>query len=283
MIVKKNNLLLSEERKAIVYDVFYTPSSKPKPLVIFSHGYKGFKDWGAWDLVAEAFAKSGFFFLKFNFSHNGGTASQPIDFPDLEAFGHNNFSIELDDLNRVIDFVISDNTYSPLINSEKISLIGHSRGGGIVLIKAEEDPRITSVVTWAGVSDFKARFQVETKEFANWQAAGITFIENSRTKQKMPHYFQFYKDFLDNEYRLTIKRAVQNLKKPQLIVHGSEDSTVLKKEALAMKKWNPDSQLEIINDADHTFGTIHPWEKPYIAEAMQKAVELTVAFLKSRC
>jgi pimeloyl-ACP methyl ester carboxylesterase len=280
MIVKKNNLLLSEERKAIVYDVFYMPSSKPKPLVIFSHGYKGFKDWGAWDLVAEAFAKSGFFFIKFNFSHNGGTASQPIDFPDLEAFGHNNFSIELDDLNRVIDFVISDNTYSPLINSEKISLIGHSRGGGVVLIKAEEDPRVNSVVTWAGVSDFKARFQVETQEFTNWQTSGITYIENSRTKQKMPHYFQFYKDFLENEYRLTIRRAVQNLKKPQLIIHGSEDATVLKKEALAMKKWNQNSQLEIINDADHTFGTTHPWEKPYIADYMQKAVELTVAFLK---
>ena len=280
MIVKKNNVLLSEEKKPIVYDVYYTPSSMPKPVVIFSHGYKGFKDWGAWDLVAEAFARAGFFFLKFNFSHNGGTVKQPIDFPDLEAFGHHNFRIELDDLNRVLDFITSNNTYSALINSVKINLIGHSRGGGIVLIKAEEDPRVSSVVSWAGVSDFKARFHIETEEFANWQATGITYIENGRTKQKMPHYLQFYKDFQENEPRLTISRAVRNLKKPQLIIHGSEDPTVSTKEAITMKQWNPASQLEIIIDAGHTFGAIHPWEKPNIAEDLQKAVDFTIAFLK---
>ena len=60
--------------------------SDSNPLIIFCHGYKGFKDWGAWNLMAEAFAKIGFCFIKFNFSHNGGTIEQPIDFPDLEAF-----------------------------------------------------------------------------------------------------------------------------------------------------------------------------------------------------
>jgi pimeloyl-ACP methyl ester carboxylesterase len=96
----------------------------------------------------------------------------------------------------------------------------------------------------------------------------------------MPHYLQFYKDFQENESRLTIKRAVINLKKPQLTIHGSEDPTVSIKEALAMKQWNPMSQLEIINGADHVFGSVHPWQKPYIAEDLQKAVDLTLAFLK---
>ena len=26
----------------------------------FAHGYKGYKDWGAWNLMAEKFAKNGF-------------------------------------------------------------------------------------------------------------------------------------------------------------------------------------------------------------------------------
>ena len=279
MIIKKNNILLSAEKKTIVYDVYYTPSSLPKPIVIFAHGYKGFKDWGAWNLVAEAFVKAGYFFLKFNFSHNGGTIEQPIDFPDLEAFANNNFSIELDDMDRAIDFITSENSYSQEINSEKINLIGHSRGGGIVLIKAEEDPRISSAVTWAGVSDFKARFQEGTKGFADWLASGVTFIENSRTKQKLPHYLQFYKDFQENEYRLTIKRAVMNLAKPQLIVHGSNDSTVSINEAIAMHKWNPASQLEIVDEADHVFSSIHPWREKYLPQNLQQAVNLTLTFL----
>ena len=117
MIFKKNEVLKAQEKKPIVYDVYFEPSSKPKPVVVFAHGYKGFKDWGAWELVAESFAKAGFFFLKFNFSHNGGTIEDPIDFPDLNAFATNNYSIELNDLNRVVDFITSDNRFSKEIDS----------------------------------------------------------------------------------------------------------------------------------------------------------------------
>jgi pimeloyl-ACP methyl ester carboxylesterase len=279
MIVKKNNILPSEAKKSIVYDVYFEPSSTTKPVVIFAHGYKGFKDWGAWDLVAETFAKAGFFFLKFNFSHNGGTIEQPIDFPDLEAFANNNYSIELDDMNRVVDYITSNNSFSKEINSEKISLIGHSRGGGIVLIHAEEDPRIRSVITWAGVSDFKARFKKGTNEFNNWLKSGVTYIENSRTKQQLPHYLQFYKDFKENEHRLTINRAVLNLSKPQLIIHGSDDFTVPINEAIAINKSNPASELEIINEADHVFGSRHPWIEKELPQNLQKAVNLTLTFL----
>ncbi|MFT4848010.1 MAG: pimeloyl-ACP methyl ester carboxylesterase [Sediminicola sp.] len=281
MIVKKNNLLLSEAKKPIIYDVYFEPSSGPKPVVIFAHGYKGFKDWGAWELVAETFAKAGFFFIKFNFSHNGGTIEQPIDFPDLEAFATNNYSIELDDLNRIVDFITSNNSFFKEINSEKINLIGHSRGGGIVLIHAEEDHRVGSVTTWAGVSDFKARFNKGTRVFDNWLKSGVTYIENSRTKQQLPHYLQFYKDFEKNEERLTIKRAVSHLSKPQLIIHGSDDTTVPIDEAIAVSTWNSESNLEIINGADHVFGSIHPWKEKNIPPNLQQAASYTITFLNN--
>jgi dienelactone hydrolase len=134
MTVKTNQVLQpkNKNQKPIVYDLYYKDSEQPLPVVIFAHGYKGFKDWGPWHLVAEAFADAGFCFIKFNFSHNGGTVEQPIDFPDLEAFAQNNYSIELDDLKRVIDFVESENGKS-LPKASTISLIGHSRGGGVCL------------------------------------------------------------------------------------------------------------------------------------------------------
>ena len=85
--------LVQEEvgKRPIVYDIYYKENQESElPTVLFCHGYKGFKDWGAWDLVAKAFAEAGFFFVKFNFSHNGGTVEQPIDFQDLKAFSDNN-------------------------------------------------------------------------------------------------------------------------------------------------------------------------------------------------
>ena len=153
-------------------------------MVIFCHGYKGFKDWGPWNLVAKAFAEAGFFFLKFNFSHNGGTIHNPIDFPDLEAFALNNYSKELEDLENIIQLVTNTEQFREEAQVSNISLIGHSRGGGVVLIKAEENELVKKVVTWAGVSDFKLRFQEGSESFKKWKETGRTFVETGVPNNK---------------------------------------------------------------------------------------------------
>ena len=280
MMINKNLLLPRKGKKTIVYDVFYKADNIPKPVVIFCHGYKGYKDWGAWNLVAERFAEEGCFFLKFNFSHNGGTPKNPIDFPDLEAFAQNNFTKELDDLEDIINFIFATDNFENEINSNTISLIAHSRGAGIILIKASEEPRIKNVITWAGVSDFKARFQIGSSQFNDWREKGITHIENSRTKQLMPHYFQFFQDFSANENRLTIKLAVKKLNIPLLVVQGSDDTTVIEAEASLLHQWSPKSELEIIKNGDHSFGTIHPWKERELPKDLHKVVEKSIAFLK---
>lgn len=279
MIQKENLILEGGNKRPILYDLYYKESTEPIPLVIFCHGYKGFKDWGAWHLVAEAFANAGFCFLKFNFSHNGGTIEQPIDFPDLDAFAENNFSHELDDLDRVLNSIENGNVnLSQEIST--ISLIGHSRGGGVVLIKGEEDNRIHKVVTWASVSDFKPRFQESSAEFESWKKNGVIYVENSRTMQQLPHNFQFYEDFKANEKRFTISRAVKNLKVPLLIIHGQDDTTVSIKEAQVMHSWNPLSSLKIIPDGDHVFGAKHPWVQNMMPSQLKKVVQGTIDFIK---
>ena len=47
------------------------------------------------------------------------------------------------------------------IDIQNITVIGHSRGGGISIIKASEDQRITKLITWASVSDYGSRFGSE--------------------------------------------------------------------------------------------------------------------------
>lgn len=280
MMINKNLLLPRKDKKTIAYDVFYKADNTRKPVVIFCHGYKGYKDWGAWNLVAESFAEEGYFFLKFNFSHNGGTPNNPIDFPDLEAFAQNNFSKELDDLEDILNFISTTDNFGNELNQNHISLIAHSRAAGIILIKASEEPRVKNVITWAGVSDFKARFQIGSSQFNDWKEKGITYIENSRTKQLMPHYFQFFQDFSANENRLTIKLAVKKLNIPLLVLQGSDDTTVIEAEASLLHQWSPKSELEIIKNGDHSFGTIHPWEESELPKDLHKVVEKSIAFLK---
>ena len=189
-------IIQGKHDKSILIDSKYLENGTKKPIILFCHGYKGFKDWGAWNLMAEKFANSGFFFIKFNFSYNGGTMEEPIDFPDLEAFGHNNYTKELEDLEAVIDWVLLNETIKKEADTGNINLLGHSRGGGIVLIKAEEDNRIKKVISLAGVSDYKVRFP-QGIALNNWKKDGVYFAENGRTKQQMPHYFQFFTDFIN--------------------------------------------------------------------------------------
>ncbi|MFD2724880.1 alpha/beta hydrolase family protein [Hyunsoonleella rubra] len=278
MTITRNIILEGKHQKPILTDVFYNANGEQKPVVVFCHGYKGFKDWGAWDLMAKAFANSGFFFVKFNFSHNGGTVQQPIDFPDLQAFGNNNYSKELDDLSSVIDWISENEAYSKEIDLKNMTLIGHSRGGGIVTITAEEDNRITKVISLAGVSDYGSRYPMNT-DIAQWKKDGVVYVVNGRTKQQMPHYYQFYEDFIKNEEHLTIECAVSNLNIPYLIIHGDNDTSVLIDEAYHLHKWNPSSKLEIIKGADHVFNTKHPWKQGSISKELDKVVLIIKDFI----
>ena len=276
-----NNIILEGKyHKPIVTDIFYKENNIPKPIIIFCHGYKGFKDWGAWSLMAEAYANAGFFFIKFNFSHNGGTAEQPIDFPDLDAFGNNNYTKELDDLETVIDWIFNHSDFKNEVNINSINLIGHSRAGGIVTIKAEEDSRIKKVITLAGVSDFGTRSST-VGDLEQWKKDGVKYVLNGRTKQQMPHFYQFYEDFKQNEERLTIKRAVQNLTIPHLIIHGDNDTSIFIDEAKNLHSWNSKSEFVIIEEADHVFGAKHPWIEKEIPKKLEEATNLCISFLNN--
>ena len=274
----KNIVIEGQNQKPIVLDVFAKQNSQAKPVLIFCHGYKGFKDWGAWDMMAEMFKEAGFFFVKFNFSHNGGTVEQPIDFPDLVAFGNNNYSKELDDLKAVLDWVFTEPSLQREVNLQDVSLMGHSRGGGIVAIKAEEDVRVKKLISLAGVCDFGKR-TATIGDLDQWKKEGVKYVLNGRTKQQMPHFYHFYEDFLENQTRLNIKRAVSNLKIPYLILHGNQDTSVLIEEGEQLHSWNSESQLEIIDTANHVFNTSHPWEKSHVSTALEKAIRLSISFL----
>lgn len=277
IIIRKNIIIENHETKNFLADSYFQDTDKKLPLVIFAHGYKGYKDWGAWDLMAKKFAEAGFYFVKFNFSHNGTTLENPKEFGDLEAFGMNNFSKEMSDFKAVLDYFLNDKN----IDAKNVSIIGHSRGGGISVIEAFEDDRITKLITFAGVSNFKYRFPRDER-FEKWKNEGVMYSENMRTHQQMPHYFQYYEDFADNEERFTIQRAAQNLKKPYLIIQGTNDDAVKDKEAFLLNEWCRNSELLIVEDANHVFGAKEPWEENELPNDLNFIIEKTIDFINNK-
>ena len=67
MEIIKNTLIEGSHQKPILADLYYQKNNKPKSIVIFCHGYKGFKDWGIFGKMGYFFAESNTFFVKFNF------------------------------------------------------------------------------------------------------------------------------------------------------------------------------------------------------------------------
>ena len=276
MFLKETFIINSDNDKdlPIIGDLTYKKDSKN--LVVFCHGFKGFKDWGCWNLVANLFAENGFKFLKFNFSHNGCTLDNPLNFTDLQSFSLNNYSTELNDLQRVIDYIVLNNYNNKY---EKIYIIGHSRGGAIACLSTVNNPLINKLVSWAGVADFRDRLP-RSKELKEWKDNGIRYISNARTNQEMPISIQFYNDFIQNESKLSIKTALLNYSGKFLACYGSLDQVVPNQYALDMVKWATNASILKIR-TNHTLGSKHPWNKTHLPDSLKEVSLKTIDFLKS--
>ena len=277
------------EGRAILGDVRKPASQKAVPLIIFAHGFKGFKDWGHFNLMADYFAAQGFAFLKFNFSHNGGTLQQPIDFPDLEAFSENTFWKELQDIKALLDALEGKNRvqegaadfmdFSAGVDHQQIYLIGHSRGGGIAILSAARDARISKVVNWAGVGDFK-RYIPSGEQLSRWQERGVVYVENKRTLQQMPMKFTFVESLIQHSKDLDILQAVKQLQQPLMLIHGDADQVVELSDAKELKRINSAIVLQVIKDGDHVFGAKHPWVEVFLPGDTKHVIDLSIQFLK---
>lgn len=276
---KIRNIRLTDVKNSlpIFADVFYKERNKQQDVVVFCHGFKGFKDWGAWDLVGEKFAKAGFIFVKFNFSHNGIGERDFQNFTNIDAFSQNNYSKEVADLESVLDW-INGADFLVKNSSKKINLIGHSRGGGIVLLKAFEDERVHKVTTWSSISTFN-RFG-KKEDIETWEKQGFKNFRNARTNQDMPIKYQFYEDFLANKKRFDLEKVTQNLSKPLLIIHGDNDEAVGWSHAQKLKNWHQNAQFEMIENANHVYNSKHPWENSFLPKELELVVDKTISFFK---
>ena len=63
-------------------------------------------------------------------------------------------------------------------------------------------------------------------------------------------------------------------------MQGTADEAVPVKEATWLHLWAKNSELYLVEGADHVFGARHPWEKKELPLDLSKVINETVAFLK---
>lgn len=258
--------------KVALYDLSLPHAFNGK-VILFIHGYMGFKDWGCWDLVANYFLSNGYGFVKFNISHNGTSIHDHLNFVDLEAFSQNSYYKELTDIKSMITV-----TCKKFPENSELILIGHSRGGGMAFI-AGLDERVSSIVSWAGISSIERRFPIG-EELLNWKNDGVKYIHNSRTKQDLPLAFVQYEEYSKHKEELSIEKSCSLISKPVAIFHGNEDSSVPLTEGEELSAIL-NVPLNIIEGADHTFKSSHPWNNSMLPAQLLELCQKTDQFIQS--
>ncbi|MES2827422.1 MAG: alpha/beta hydrolase [Bacteroidota bacterium] len=270
MVHKTDFNIQGADGKVISGDYTFDDKHQNQPVIVFVHGFKGFKDWGTHNLMAEFFALNGYQYLKFNLSHSGVTGDKPNDVTDFDAFAANTISKELFDVDAVLNY--TELTFP----QSEIYLIGHSRGGGLVILKAASDKRVKKLVTWSSISDFAGIWKKEQE--AEWVETGRIFVENARTKEKMPLDKTLLEDVRSHKHEYDILEAAKKVDIPWLIVHGDNDVNVDFTVAQQLAQTQLKAKIQKIENANHVYGASHPYTSAVLPDHLQQVANKTLAF-----
>ncbi len=281
-MIHKEFIFLSGEGQKLRADLRYEANGKKKPVIIFVHGFKGFKNWGPFPSVCEQMAANGFISIAFNFSHNG-VGDDLMNFTELDRFAENTFSLELEELSDVIGEITSLNNI-PIepseINTDLIGLHGHSRGASIAILGAPRHRMVRAVAAWAPV-DHLNRYSDRQK--AEWRKLGYAKILNARTGQMMRLNVTLLDDIEHHKVNLDIlsaAHAMSTQEKALLVIAGREDLTAKPEESQAIHNsaLKQFAELHLIPNTGHTFGTVHPYQGS--TSALENALGITINFFQ---
>lgn len=252
---KKDFTITTQRNDLLHVSLFGAEDLNKGRLIIFVHGFKGFKDWGFGPYLGEHFAQAGIPALMFNFSHNG-TGDSLTEFVELEKFAENTFSLEISELNEIIDAVL-DGRFG---HAGKISIgvLGHSRGGAIAILTASQRKEVSSAALWASISRVDRYSQ---RQKSQWREKGYLEVKNMRTKQIMRLNVSLLDDVENNAKQLNIRNAVKNFGRPLFLAHGEQDLAVPVREADELYQLSDRNITEYfkIPATGHTFDISHPF------------------------
>lgn len=281
---KISDSIPSSEDLPIYYDLYYPDNQEEQklPLIIFLHGFKGFKGWGAFPDGCAELSTAGFAVVAMNFSFNGVGESM-TEFDQLDLFARETLTQDLNDVGSVIDALhegkISANNIS--LDTDNIGILGHSRGGHTAVAAAAEYDEIECLVTWSAVADYNERWSDDM--IADWKEKGVTEIKNGRTGQMMPVKKVVFDDALKNADRLMAATRAKELDIPSLFIHSKGDETVPFSEAekLYQSCGSEEKDIMLIPDSGHTFGTAHPFEDDSFPDPFRQVVDKTAKWFTS--
>uniref|UniRef100_A0A803LB95 Serine aminopeptidase S33 domain-containing protein n=2 Tax=Chenopodium quinoa TaxID=63459 RepID=A0A803LB95_CHEQI len=212
-----------------------------KELVIVCHGIKSMKERIPMISLATAIENIGMSAFRFDFAGNGESEG---------SFRYGNYRREAEDLRAVVQhFNGTDHVIT--------TIIGHSKGGNVVLLYAAKYHDVHRVVNISGRFDLEKGIEGRLGKNFLERIESTGFIDVYGKSGKFQ--YRVTKESLMDRLFTDVRAALILENCRILTVHGSMDQIVPVKDALKFDKNIANHELRIIEGADHEY-TLHQKE-----------------------
>ena len=175
------------------------------PAVIVLHGFnESMKSEQAAD-IANGLVYHGFFTLRFDFHGHGESEG---------TFSEHTIGQQIDDVQAALDFL----SEHPLVDKDRIAVIGMDIGGNIAMFAAAKDARIKAVVVQG------ARSHLEKHIKSHFQEHDINELMRRNVYQSS--MFSIRKEYVRSTQAHEVEEELKNMHAPLLIVHATDDMRV---------------------------------------------------------
>lgn len=234
------------------------PPDHARAVIVLSHGFLGYKEYGMFPRLGSCAAAAGFILHRFNFSHSGMT--NEIDtFARPDLLERDTWNRQVQDLRRVCEGIRSGQIAGQHL---PVVLVGHSRGGVTSLLVPARDGAfarshgIAGVVTCAAPSTCMS---ISREEIDDLMACGYLERTSSRTGQ----VFRFDRTFVDEQRAdppaHDLLALAGDIEVPVLILHGEDDETVHPAAAEAIcRAVGDNARIDLIPGGNHVFNVPNP-------------------------
>ncbi|KAI7725652.1 hypothetical protein M8C21_001677 [Ambrosia artemisiifolia] len=225
-----------------------------KEIVILCHGFQGTKEYSMMKELAFGLEKHGISAFRFDFSGNGESEG---------VFEFGNYRKEVDDLQAVIQHFTAENRIVSAI-------LGHSKGGNVVVLYASLHHDVHTVVNVSGrykMDDRGIEERLGKDYLERVKKDGFIDIKSKKGELLLRVTEESLMERLNTNMHEAGLKVDQDCK--VLTVHGSDDEVIPVDNALEFAKIIPNHELRIIEGANHGY-TNH----------RDELVSVVLAFLK---
>ncbi|KNA13464.1 hypothetical protein SOVF_116860 isoform A [Spinacia oleracea] len=226
-----------------------------KDVVIVCHGFTSRKENKMMVNICGALEKEGISAYRFDFSGNGESDG---------TFAYGNYMKEVEDLCAVVKHFNGENRIVSAI-------VGHSKGGDVVLLYASKYHDIRTVVNLSGRYDLKKGIAERLGEdfMERIKKNGYMDVECQKTGKVL---YRVTEESLTERLNTDMHELAPRIDKNcrVLTVHGSTDEIIPVEDAYEFSKIIPNHKLHIIEGANHCF-----------TEHQDEVVPVVIDFIKS--